>query len=92
MNTNYYLPIGSIVLLKGGTKKLMIFGIMQSDQSDALSEEYDYIAVPYPEGNMGQEYQYLFNADDIATVVSHGYEDTERTEFLNKLDEYFKNN
>lgn len=92
MNINNYLPIGSIVLLKEGNKKLMIFGIMQSEQNEKESQEYDYIAVPYPEGNMGQDYQYLFNSEDIDTIVSRGYEDKEREEFLEKLTDYLKNN
>lgn len=92
MNVNNYLPIGSIVLLKGGTKRLMIFGIIQSDQDEDTSEEYDYIGVPYPEGNMGQEYQFLFNNDAIEQVVFRGFEDKEREQFLLNLDNYLKNN
>lgn len=90
MKVDEYLPIGSIVILKNGGKKLMIFGIMQSDQSEQNSQEYDYIAVPYPEGNMGQDYQYLFNAEDIDQIVSRGFEDDERNQFLSKLDAYLK--
>ena len=31
-NVKELLPIGSVVVLKGGEKKLMIFGIKQTDQ------------------------------------------------------------
>ena len=92
MDVNNYLPIGSIVLLKNANKKLMIFGIIQSDQSNKESQEYDYIGVPYPEGNMGQEYQYLFNHDSIEEVVVRGFEDQERKDFIVRLDDYMKNN
>ncbi len=84
-DANDYLPIGSIVVLKEGTKKLMIFGIIQEDSNDKNSKEYDYIAVLYPEGNIGQEFQYLFNEHDINKVICRGYEDDERAEFLDRL-------
>lgn len=36
------LPIGTVVSLKNGTKKLMVFGILQSIQEQS-DKEYDYI-------------------------------------------------
>lgn len=78
------LPIGSIVLLKGGNKMLMVFGVKQSEDSE-IKEEYDYIGVFYPEGNIGLEYQFMFNHKDIDKVVFRGYEDEARTEFIKKL-------
>jgi len=85
-----FLPIGSVVVLKNGTKKLMIFGIIQSNAENA-HEEYDYIGVPYPEGNMGQDYQYLFYHNDIEEVYFRGFEDVERQEFVDNLEEFYKN-
>jgi hypothetical protein len=86
------LPIGSVVLLKGGEKKLMIYGIKQYDTSDN-NKEYDYIGVPYPEGHIGGEYQFLFNDTDISQVVFRGYENDERKVFIAFLDEeYAKGN
>ena len=84
------LPIGSIVLLKNGEKKLMIFGIKQTS-TDGEEMEFDYIGVMYPEGYLGGEYQFLFNHKDIAEVIFRGYEDAERTEFLVKLAEVYEN-
>lgn len=81
---NDLLPIGSIVLLKDGEKRLMINGIMQSDAS-GNGENYDYLGILYPEGHIGDQFQYLFNHDDIAKVVFRGYEDEERADFLRKL-------
>ena len=83
-----YLPIGSVVVLKNGTKKLMIFGIIQSDEENT-SDEYDYIGVPYPEGNMGQDYQYLFYHNDIDKVFFKGFEDVERQEFIDNLEAFY---
>ena len=89
-NINDYLPIGSVVLLKNGTKKLMVFGILQSDK-DHPEVEYDYIGVPYPEGNMGVEYQYLFHQKDIINIFYRGFESTERQEFMGSLSDFYKN-
>ena len=43
------LPIGSVVLLKGGIKKIMITGIkpVSKDDEDGTEQEYDYIGVIY---------------------------------------------
>lgn len=78
------LPIGSIVLLKDGEKRLMIIGIMQSDAS-GNGKEYDYFGVLYPEGHIGEQFQYLFNHDDISEIVFRGFDDEERMTFLAKL-------
>ena len=83
------LPIGSVVLLKEGQKKLMVFGIMQTD-AGAENAEYNYIGVMYPEGNVGEELQFLFNHEDIAEVFHRGYEDEERNEFLKQLEGIYK--
>ena len=82
------LPIGSVVLLKEGKKKVMIFGIRQTSGTD--SKEYDYIGVVYPEGNFGTEYQFLFNHESINEIVFRGYEDEERKQFISRLSEYYQ--
>lgn len=89
-NIQQYLPIGTVVSLKDGVKKLMIFGIIQSVQEDE-GKEYDYVGVPYPEGNMGQDYQFLFNHEDVESVYFRGFEDVERQEFIFNLTEFYKN-
>ncbi len=80
-----YLPIGSIVLLKGGKKKIMIYGRRQRRVTD--SNEYDYIACLYPEGNLNEDYMYLFNHEDIDTVVFRGYSDVEEEVFIERLNQ-----
>lgn len=78
------LPIGSVVRLHDGEKRLMIIGIMQSDAS-GNGKEYDYLGILYPEGHIGDQFQYLFNQEDIEEAIFRGFEDDERVEFLNKL-------
>lgn len=84
MEINALLPLGTIVVLKDGEKKLMITGVIQTN-ADGDGKEYDYLSVMYPEGYMGEESHYLFNHDDISDIVFRGYEDTERNEFLSRL-------
>lgn len=82
------LPIGTVVLLKNASKKLMIYGVMQSDTEN---NQYDYVGVLYPEGSIGPEGQFLFQHEDIDQIFYRGYEDDERNIFINKLDEYYSN-
>lgn len=78
------LPIGSVVRLKDGEKRLMITGILQRDDS-GRGKDYDYLGVLYPEGHIGAEYQYLFNHTDIEEVIFRGFADAERAAFLEGL-------
>lgn len=84
MKIEELLPIGTIVLLEDGEKRLMITGIMQSDVIEK-GQQYDYLGILYPEGHIGDQFQYLFNHEDIKEIVFRGFEDAERVEFLEKL-------
>lgn len=88
-NVKNLLPIGTVVILNGGKKRLMIFGVKQTMENEE-NKEYDYIGVPYPEGNIGTDFQYLFNHDDVEEVFFRGFEDIERQEFIFHLSEYYK--
>lgn len=78
------LPIGSVVRLKEAEKPLMIFGIKQMN-ADNPEKEYDYIGVLYPEGNVGADFQYLFNQDDIEEILFRGYDSEELVAFLDAV-------
>lgn len=90
MDFTNLLPIGSVVLLKDATKRLMIYGVGQTDQSENI--EYDYIGVMYPEGNMGEGSQYLFNHSDIKQIYFRGFDDSEREAFIERLQNYYESN
>ncbi|MES5893285.1 MULTISPECIES: DUF4176 domain-containing protein [Bacillus cereus group] len=79
MNSQLF-PIGSIVILKEGTKKIMIFGRKQQVETDEV-RKFDYMGCPYPEGYINPDFTYLCNHDDIQEVVSTGYEDQEERTF-----------
>lgn len=82
------LPLGSVVLLKGGVRKLMITGIKAATQEDP-ENYFDYIGVLYPEGFMGDQGNFLFNHTDINDVIFCGYSNPEREEFLRFLEETY---
>lgn len=80
------LPIGSIVLLKGGEKRIMICGRIQS--KDGENTIYDYSACYYPEGIIDPNSMFFFNRDAIDTVFFIGFQDKEELAFRqNVLDE-----
>ena len=74
-----FLPIGSVVLLKTGEKKLMICGRVQSDV--ATGKVYDYSACLYPEGLINSNELILFNNENIDRVFFIGFQDTEEFQF-----------
>jgi len=76
---NKYLPIGSVVLLKEGKKRVMIYGVKQIATKN--KEEYDYIACLFPEGNIDSEHTYIFNHDQIDRIFFIGMQDEEQMEF-----------
>ena len=79
------LPIGSVVLLNGGDKRLMIIGVIQTNPADG--KQYDYLSCLYPEGFVGPEHTYLFNNEDIDRVDAKGFVDEEHTTFRENLAE-----
>ena len=74
-----YLPIGSVVLLKNGSKKVMIYGRKQLAVENG--QEFDYVACLYPEGNINDDYTFLFNNENIEQIVFKGFSDEEEVEF-----------
>ena len=79
-----YLPIGSVVLLKNGTKKTMIIGYLTSGDDDIV---YDYSSCLFPEGVVDYNETLLFNHDDIKEVIFEGFKNEETEEFFSKIQE-----
>lgn len=88
-----FLPIGSVVILEGGTKKIMITGFCSISEMDR-TQVYDYSGCIYPEGYLSSNQICLFNHDQIEKVFFTGYESEEEKEFkksLEKIVDDFKN-
>ena len=79
-----YLPIGTVVLLKGGKKRAMITGFCSVAQENQ-EKIYDYSGCVYPEGYLSSNQVCLFDHDQIDEVFFYGYEDDEEKAFKEKL-------
>ena len=79
-----FLPIGTVVMLKGGTKKVMITGFCSVSQDDD-NKMYDYSGCIYPEGYVSFNQICLFDHVQIGTVFFKGYVDDEEKTFKDKL-------
>ncbi|MCD7716105.1 MAG: DUF4176 domain-containing protein [Lachnospiraceae bacterium] len=82
------LPIGSVVLLEGAKKKVMVIGIFPFD-AEKQDKIYDYMGVLYPEGFLGKGSACMFDHDRIAEVFFRGYENDERESFLNIIQKVY---
>lgn len=80
---NDYLPVGSIVLLKDATKKVVIIGYAVVEESS--TEVWDYLGCVYPIGVIGMNKNLLFNKEQIDKVVFTGYSDEEGKNFISQL-------
>ncbi len=80
------LPIGSVVLLKNSTKKLMITGFAQVSADDP-NRIYDYVGCVFPEGFIGPDQTYLFDSHQIEKIFFIGYQDQEQMAFKVRIDE-----
>ena len=80
------LPLGSIVLLEGGNRRLMVTGQCVSKEEDE-SAVYDYSGVLYPEGFLDPDSMFMFNGENIERVYHVGYIDEKTMQVLPKIQE-----
>ena len=84
------LPLGSVVLLKGATKPIIVIGYLTMDSSN--SKVWDYMACPYPVGVMGMDQNFVFQKESIEKVIFEGYQDEEGKKFLDDMKKYKEEN
>ncbi len=89
-----FLPIGTILMLKGGTKEVMItsycvFSQGAAKQKDGEKKMYEYGGCPYPEGILDSNMALAFNHNQIEKIVHMGYESKKQEELSKKLDEQY---
>lgn len=80
-----YLPIGSVVLLKESTKRVMIVGLRQKQVDE--DKVWDYSACLFPEGIIDPDNLYLFDSAQIERVYFIGLQDEESMLFLKQVSE-----
>lgn len=89
-----FLPIGTVVMLKGGTKRVMISGFCafeNNEESDNKEERkiWDYSGCLYPEGFIVSNQTCLFDHEQIEEIYHLGLsadEDNEEKEFKEALE------
>lgn len=88
MNNNIkkYLPLGTVVLLEGASKRVMITGFV-GKSSELDGRIFDYSGCVYPEGFSSYKEIFVFNHTQISKVVSLGYVDDEQKAFEKRLEE-----
>ena len=82
------LPLGSVITLKKGRKKLMIIGRIQQERSSGIL--YDYAAVLYPEGILDASELYMFQGEDIDRIYHVGLQEEEEFAFRSYMEQKLK--
>ena len=86
-----FLPIGTVVLLQEANKRLMVTGYCAVDESDEKDDNvYDYVGIPFPEGNLSSDENILFDHNQIQQVFALGFVDEEVKEFHKQFNELVK--
>lgn len=83
MNEKYF-PIGTVVLLKNGTKRVMITGFATVEKQNP-GKIYDYCGCVYPEGQVSFNEICVFDHNQIEKVFFIGFSDNEERSFKTKL-------
>lgn len=86
MIINGLLPVGSVVLLKNSTKRVIIIGVCQGINSEEGQKIYDYVGCPFPEGFISADKNFLFNTEQIEKLYALGYQDDEQLAFKERAD------
>lgn len=79
-----FLPLGSLVLLNGGEKKIMIISRAIAMKLSGENVYFEYGGCTYPEGLLGDAVAY-FNNEDVKEILDKGYVDDEESEMIKKL-------
>lgn len=86
VDTPDFLPLGSVVIVRGSTKKLMVIARAVAIPQEGALRYYDYGACLYPEGLLEDRLAY-FNHEGVQKVVFRGFENDENELILETLRE-----
>ena len=84
-----FLPLGTIVNIKGSVKKSMIIARGLAAKLGEETKYFDYGGVTYPEGLIGDAIQY-FNVDSISEVVYKGFTDKDDEHMVKNINEWIE--
>lgn len=74
MQNEKYLPLGSIVIINGTVRKLIIVGRALMQKVNDERRYFDYACCTYPEGLISDQAIYI-NHEDIDEVIFTGFSD-----------------
>ena len=80
-----FLPVGTVVMLKGGTKRIMITGYCMLDKKGDNTKMYDYAGCLFPEGMASSEQTGLFDHSQIEKIYYMGLQDEEQKKFIETI-------
>lgn len=82
-----FLPIGTVAMLEGGTKRVMITGFC-AIEGENRAKMWDYSGCVYPEGFLSSNQTCLFDHEQIKEIYHLGLvDDEEEKNFKKKLNE-----
>ena len=84
-----FLPIGTVVILKGGKKRIMITGYCPTGKGKKEGKVFDYSGCIYPEGMMFTDTIAIFDHSQIDKVYHTGLIDDEFKEFNVKVTQLY---
>lgn len=85
------LPIGSVIYLKEGTKKIMILNRGPLVVIDNETKMFDYSGCVYPVGLVQDQVLY-FNQENIDKVLFEGFADEDESRFQELYQEWKQSN
>lgn len=81
-----YLPLGSVVILGGGKKELMITGYSM-ETPEKPGKIFDYCGCIFPEGVIRSDLTCVFDHSQIDKIIFTGCKNEKAEKFLNRLKE-----
>ncbi|MDD5887910.1 MAG: DUF4176 domain-containing protein [bacterium] len=77
------LPLGSVVLLKGAKRYLVVMGYLMVEEG--TDKVWDYMGCAYPVGAISSEATLMFDEEQIDKVIFEGFTDEEGETFRAKV-------
>ena len=86
-----FLPIGTVVMLENGKKRVMITGFCAAELKESEEAKiWDYSGCIYPEGFLNSEQICLFDHSQIVRIDHMGLIDDEEKTFKTELNGLIK--
>jgi len=89
MEKTDFLPLGSIVIIRGGVKKTMIIARGIAADVGVGPKRFDYGGCLYPEGLISDQLLY-FNHEDINKTVFTGFSDEDNELMVENINGWIK--